>query len=75
MLRIIQRFGKHYSCHLQGEYVRVGRFIGQTVGDELHFDGADWWTGRTPAPVPQIQLRSYLNFDNFKIIYWISFKF
>jgi hypothetical protein len=26
MLKIIQRFGRHCSCHLQGEYVMVGRF-------------------------------------------------
>jgi hypothetical protein len=26
MLSFVQRFGKHYSCHLQGEYVFVGRF-------------------------------------------------
>jgi hypothetical protein len=26
ILRIIQRFGKHCSCHLQGEYVMVGCF-------------------------------------------------
>jgi hypothetical protein len=40
MLKIIQRFGKHCSCHLQGEYVMVGHFwqpyIGQTVGGELN---------------------------------------
>jgi hypothetical protein len=40
MLRIIHRFGKHCSCHLQGECVVVGRFwkpyIGQEVGGELH---------------------------------------
>jgi hypothetical protein len=39
MLRIIQRFGKHCSCYLQGEYVMIGRFLkpymGQAVGDEL----------------------------------------
>jgi hypothetical protein len=39
MLRIIQRFGKHYSCHLQGDCVEVGRiwkpYIGQAVGGEL----------------------------------------
>jgi hypothetical protein len=39
MLKIIQRFGKHSSCHLQGKYVMVGRFwqpyIGQAVGAEL----------------------------------------
>jgi hypothetical protein len=26
MLEVIQRFGKHCNCHLQGEYVLVGRF-------------------------------------------------
>jgi hypothetical protein len=26
MLRVIQRFGEHFSCHLQGEYVLIGRF-------------------------------------------------
>jgi hypothetical protein len=39
MLRIIQRSGKHCSCHLQGEYVMAGRFrmpcIGQAVGGGL----------------------------------------
>jgi hypothetical protein len=25
MLRIIQRFGKHFSCQLQGEYLMVGQ--------------------------------------------------
>jgi hypothetical protein len=41
MLRIIQRFGKHCSCHLQGECVVAGRFwksyIGQAVGGALDF--------------------------------------
>jgi hypothetical protein len=39
MLRIIQRFGKHFSCNLQSEYVMVGRFLkpytGKAVGGEL----------------------------------------
>jgi hypothetical protein len=39
MSKIIQRVGKHCSCHLQGESVMVGRFrwsyIGQAVGGEL----------------------------------------
>jgi hypothetical protein len=39
MLKIIQRFGKHCSCHLQDECVVVGRFwkscIWQAVGGEL----------------------------------------
>jgi hypothetical protein len=39
MLKITQRFGKHFRCHLRGEYVMVGRFwkpyIGQAVGGEL----------------------------------------
>jgi hypothetical protein len=39
MFGIIQRFGKHCSCHLQGESVVVGRFlkphIGQAVVSEL----------------------------------------
>jgi hypothetical protein len=41
MLRIIQRFGKHCGCHLQGECVVVGRFwkpyIGQVVDGKLDF--------------------------------------
>jgi hypothetical protein len=32
MLRIIKRFGKHYSCHLQGEYVMVGCFWKPYIG-------------------------------------------
>jgi hypothetical protein len=39
MLKIIQHFGKHCSCHLQGKYVMVGCFwipcIGQTIGEEM----------------------------------------
>jgi hypothetical protein len=49
MLKIIQRFGKHRSCHLQGEYAMVRRFwkpyLGQAVGEELDLmvpiDGAE----------------------------------
>jgi hypothetical protein len=26
MLKVIQRFGKHCSCHLQGEYVGLAFF-------------------------------------------------
>jgi hypothetical protein len=37
---IIQAFGKHLSCHLQGDCVMVGSFwkpyIGQAVSGELH---------------------------------------
>jgi hypothetical protein len=40
MLEIIQRFDKYCSCHLQGQYVIVGRFwksyIGQAVRVELN---------------------------------------
>jgi hypothetical protein len=36
MLKVIQCFGKHFSCHLQGECVLVGHFWkpykGQAVG-------------------------------------------
>jgi phosphatidylinositol kinase/protein kinase (PI-3 family) len=39
VLKIIQHFSKHCSCHLQGESVMVGHFwqpyIGQAVGREL----------------------------------------
>jgi hypothetical protein len=39
MLKII-RFGKHFICHLEGEYVMIGRFwkpyIEQAVGGELY---------------------------------------
>jgi hypothetical protein len=39
MFKIIQRFGKHCSYHLQDEFVMDGRFwkpyIGQVVGGEL----------------------------------------
>jgi hypothetical protein len=36
MLKVFQRFGKNYSCHLQGEYVLdgVGSLIDQAIGDE-----------------------------------------
>jgi hypothetical protein len=40
MLKIIQCFGKRTSCHLQGEYIIIGRFrnlcIGQAVGGVLN---------------------------------------
>jgi hypothetical protein len=40
MLRIVRRFGKHFSCHLQSEYIAVGRFwrtcVGQAAGGELY---------------------------------------
>jgi hypothetical protein len=39
MLKGFQRFGKHCSYHLQGEYIMTGRFwkfyIGQEVGGEF----------------------------------------
>jgi hypothetical protein len=39
MLKIIQLFGKHCSCYLQGKYVMVGHFwqpyVGQTAGEEM----------------------------------------
>jgi hypothetical protein len=31
MLKIIQRFDKHCSCHLQGEYVMVGTLKMETA--------------------------------------------
>jgi hypothetical protein len=34
VLRIIQRFGKHCSCHLQGDYVMIGLFL-EALGGEL----------------------------------------
>jgi hypothetical protein len=39
MLRIIQRLGKHCSCHLQGERVMVGRFRQGGSGWCVGFDG------------------------------------
>jgi hypothetical protein len=41
ILRIIQRFDKHFSCHLQGEYVVVGRFCKPYIGQD---------TARSSAP-------------------------
>jgi hypothetical protein len=44
MLRIIPRFGKHCSCHLQGECLVVRRFweskacVGQAVGGEFEWE-------------------------------------
>jgi hypothetical protein len=38
MLRAVQRFGKHFSCHLRGEYVLVGGlwqlYVGYAMGSE-----------------------------------------
>jgi hypothetical protein len=40
MWKVIQHFGKHCSCHVQGEYVLVGHFwkpyVGQAVGGKLN---------------------------------------
>jgi hypothetical protein len=40
MFKVIQRFGKHCSCYLQGECVVVGRFwkpyMEQAVSGELY---------------------------------------
>jgi hypothetical protein len=48
MLRINQRFGRHRSCHLQGECV-VGRVLEALYRASrrwrVRFDGADWWRG------------------------------
>jgi hypothetical protein len=38
MLKIIRRFGKHCSCHLQGECTVVGRFWKPSIGQALR-----WW--------------------------------
>jgi hypothetical protein len=50
MLRIIQRFNKHCTCHLQGECVEVGQrkpYIGQAVDVKLDLmvliGGAEKW--------------------------------
>jgi hypothetical protein len=32
MLKMIQRFGKHFCCHLQGEYIMVGYFGSLILG-------------------------------------------
>jgi hypothetical protein len=38
MLKVVQHFCIHYSCHLQSEYVLIGHFwmpyIGQVVGSK-----------------------------------------
>jgi hypothetical protein len=43
MLKIVQHFGKHCSCHLQGEYIMVGHFwqpdIERGSRQRLGFDG------------------------------------
>jgi hypothetical protein len=47
MLSIDRRFGKHCSCHFQGECV-VGRVLEALCGAgrrwRVRFDGADWWS-------------------------------
>jgi hypothetical protein len=39
MLKVIQCFGKHYSCHLQGEYLLIRRFWKPNIGQAL---GGEW---------------------------------
>jgi hypothetical protein len=36
MFRIFQCFGKHCSCHLQGECVLVGHFWKPYIGQAIH---------------------------------------
>jgi hypothetical protein len=63
MLKIIQHFGKHCSCHLQHEYVMVVHFwklyTGQAVGGKLHMmmlnGGAKEW-----AAIQQMELSMWL---------------
>jgi hypothetical protein len=47
MLSINQHFGKHYSCHFQGECV-VGQVLEALYGAGSRwrggFDGAGWWS-------------------------------
>jgi hypothetical protein len=43
MLIVIQRFGKRYSCHLQGFLLEAVCGVGSRW--RVGFDGADWWGG------------------------------
>jgi hypothetical protein len=51
MFLVIQHFGKHYSCLLEGKYVDCGHFwksyFGQVVGTKKEFmvliGGAEEW--------------------------------
>jgi hypothetical protein len=50
MLSINLRFGRHYSCHFQGECV-LGQALKALYRADSEwrgrFDGADWWRGGT----------------------------
>jgi hypothetical protein len=35
ILGVVQRFGKHCSCHPLGEYITVGRFRSSYAGQEV----------------------------------------
>jgi hypothetical protein len=62
MLKVIQRFGKHCNCHLQGEYVLVGCFwephIGQEVGGE--WDAKNLIGGAEERAAIQLVISSWL---------------
>jgi hypothetical protein len=50
ILKVIHNFGKHCSCHLQGEYVLGEHFVEAVdrsgTGQEVGYDGSDWWIRR-----------------------------
>jgi hypothetical protein len=49
VVKIIQPFGKHYTCRVQGEYINVGRILAALYSAgrrrKIGFDYADCWYG------------------------------
>jgi hypothetical protein len=46
MLKVVLCFSRHFSCHLQSEYILVGYFWEPYVGQGIGYERADGWSGR-----------------------------
>jgi hypothetical protein len=73
MLRVVRRFDKHFTCHLQGGYVSVGPFrlpdVGPGSGRGVGCGGADWRSGLlSPPRKPRWEIVSEVDFGEIK--YW-----
>jgi hypothetical protein len=67
MLKCNHRFDIHCTCHLQSEYVMVGRFgelyVWRTVNGEFDFDGGDLWRGRADRQAYSFQKRPAITYS------------
>jgi hypothetical protein len=62
ILKIIRRFGNHCSCHLQGEYVMVGRYLNPCIGHAVSAE-LDWMVligGAEKRAANQLEINTWL---------------